>query len=100
MMISQLDAVEHVHAHGLVHCDIKPSNFLFTLDGSRLKLIDFGLARSWRDSTTGVHIGQGNIPSLLGTVHYASIPIHRHHSQYTYHSPRVYIKLICVPSRA
>ncbi len=38
------DAVARMHAAGLVHGDIKPSNVGFTLDGIP-KLIDFGLAR-------------------------------------------------------
>ena len=39
-----LDAVEYLHAHQLVHHDLKPSNILITRNGSNLKLIDFGLS--------------------------------------------------------
>ncbi|CAM9564995.1 unnamed protein product, partial [Heterosigma akashiwo] len=46
-----LAAVAHCHACGVVHRDLKPENFLYGLAGSaapaHLKLIDFGLARSF-----------------------------------------------------
>ncbi|MFG3050116.1 serine/threonine-protein kinase [Kitasatospora sp. NPDC048239] len=44
------EALAHVHALGLVHRDVKPSNVLLTLDGPRL--IDFGIARAL-DATSG-----------------------------------------------
>jgi len=37
-----LNALDHCHAHGIVHLDVKPNNTIF--DGKRLLLIDFGHA--------------------------------------------------------
>lgn len=38
-----LAGLEQLHAHGLVHCDVKPGNVMIGAEGT--KLIDFGIAR-------------------------------------------------------
>lgn len=56
-----LDAVEHIHAHGIAHRDLKPSNIMITSNGRNVKIIDFGLA------DTDVH---AILKQPAGTEHY------------------------------
>jgi serine/threonine protein kinase len=47
------DAVEHAHACGILHCDLKPGNVKFAADRS-IKVLDFGLARRSEHSAAAV----------------------------------------------
>ncbi|MFE5491719.1 protein kinase [Streptomyces virginiae] len=56
-------AIDHVHAHGVIHHDVKPSNILLGEEGSP-HLADFGLSRT-------VHEHSHSAPdTLVGTVAY------------------------------
>ena len=57
--------LEHAHAAGLVHRDIKPQNLLLRADGT-VKIADFGIARA-AETTKLTQIG-----SVLGTAAYLS----------------------------
>jgi serine/threonine protein kinase len=43
--IDAAEAIDLAHQHGIIHCDLKPSNLLLNDDG-RVVVTDFGLARS------------------------------------------------------
>jgi len=61
--------LREAHARGVVHRDLKPSNLFIDKDG-HTKVLDFGLARSWDESSVvGRSATVGNM--LVGTPHYA-----------------------------
>jgi casein kinase 1 alpha len=70
--------IEYVHCKSFIHRDIKPDNFLMGIGRhcNKLFLIDFGLAKKFRDARTRMHIGYREDKNLTGTARYASINAH------------------------
>jgi serine/threonine protein kinase len=73
-----ISRVEYCHAKNFVHRDIKPDNFLMGTGkkGHHVYMIDFGLAKKYRDHKTHVHIQYKDNKNLTGTARYASINTH------------------------
>ncbi|KAL7164447.1 hypothetical protein ACSBR2_040376 [Camellia fascicularis] len=70
--------IEYVHSKGFLHRDIKPDNFLMGLGrkANQVYIIDFGLAKRYRDPTTSRHIPYRENKNLTGTARYASCNTH------------------------
>ncbi|XP_038068329.1 casein kinase I-like isoform X2 [Patiria miniata] len=73
-----ISRVEYVHNKNFIHRDIKPDNFLMGLGkkGNLVYIIDFGLAKKYRDVHTHQHIPYRENKNLTGTARYASINTH------------------------
>ncbi|KAJ4911190.1 casein kinase I-like 12 [Raphanus sativus] len=70
--------VEYFHSKSFLHRDLKPDNFLMGLGrrANQVYIIDFGLAKKYRDNTTHQHIPYRENKNLTGTARYASMNTH------------------------
>lgn len=64
-VIQILRALQHAHAKGIVHRDIKPQNIMMFTDGT-IKVMDFGIAKFAREE------GKTATDQAIGSVHYIS----------------------------
>lgn len=73
-----ISRIEYIHSKNFIHRDIKPDNFLMGLakKGNLVYIIDFGLAKKFRDPRTHQHIAYRENKNLTGTARYASINTH------------------------
>jgi serine/threonine protein kinase len=65
IIIQVAHALEHAHAHGLVHRDVKPKNIMINTQNI-VKLADMGLARE----TTDIKAAQSEAGKAYGTPYY------------------------------
>ena len=70
--------VEHVHSRSFIHRDMKPENYVMGIGKycNKLYIIDFGLAKRYRDARLKVHIAYREDKNLTGTARYASVNAH------------------------
>lgn len=74
--------IEFLHSKGLIHCDIKPENFVLNLDNNdndnikTVFLIDFGLSEPYINLKTKEHKQKKEKKGHKGTLDYCSINSH------------------------
>jgi len=73
-----ISRIEWVHNKNFIHRDIKPDNFLMGIGRhcNKVFMVDFGLAKKYRDSRTRQHIPYREDKNLTGTARYASVNAH------------------------
>lgn len=70
---------EYFHYKHYIHRDIKPENFVVGIGkkSKNIYIVDFGLAKKYRDSTTYEHIPFREKKPLISSARYASLNAHK-----------------------
>lgn len=73
-----LSRLEYLHSNSFIFRDIKPDNFLIGLgnDANVVHMIDFGLAKQYRNPRTLKHIPFCKNKNVTGTARYVSLNTH------------------------
>jgi casein kinase 1 len=96
-----LTRVQTIHEKNLIYRDIKPDNFLIGKPGTdsenQIFIVDFGMAKLYRDPKTRQHIPYRERKSLSGTARYMSINTHLGRGTYKENVLLYYIVKLKIP---
>lgn len=80
LAISMITRIQAIHERDMIYRDIKPDNFLIGKPGTpsenEVFIVDFGMAKAYRDKTSKQHNPYRERKSLSGTARYMSINTH------------------------
>eukprot|EP00164_Ancoracysta_twista_P008291 GFYU01011942.1.p1 GENE.GFYU01011942.1~~GFYU01011942.1.p1 ORF type:complete len:345 (-),score=58.54 GFYU01011942.1:73-1107(-) len=77
--MQMMTRLEWMHNAGYLHRDVKPENFVMGLgkQSETVFIVDFGLAKRWKDPQSQQHIEYKEGRRLTGTARYCSINTHK-----------------------
>ncbi|CEF62252.1 Protein kinase domain and Serine/threonine-/dual specificity protein kinase, catalytic domain and Protein kinase-like domain-containing protein [Strongyloides ratti] len=79
VLMQTLSAIRELHSLGYVSRDVKPSNFCVgrpTIAPKSIFIIDFGVARDFRNDNESTIINKNTVTTFKGTVRYCSLANH------------------------
>ena len=78
IFIEMVQILKSIHQANVIHCDIKPANFM--MKNERIYLVDFGLSKIYVDEENEIYPDKFVVEAFLGTPKYISVFIHEGHS--------------------
>ena len=79
LAIDMIKIIKYIHSCGYIHRDLKPDNFVLSLNSDKLYCVDFGLAKKYIHHNQ--HIKFKDNLKFCGTARFASISAHKGYLQ-------------------